>query len=123
MTIALWCVLIAGLLPYAATLLAKSKSGFDNANPREWLARQDGFRSRANAAQLNGFESFPLFAAAVVIAQYLQAPQHTLNTLAVSFVAARVLFVLFYVVNKPALRSLVWFIGIGCCVAIFVVAA
>jgi uncharacterized MAPEG superfamily protein len=123
MTIALWCVLAAGLLPYAATMLAKSKSGFDNHNPREWLERQDGFRRRANWAQLNSFESFPLFAAAVLIAQYLKAPQHTLNALALGFVAARILFIVFYVTDRPALRSLVWFVGIGCCVAIFVTAA
>jgi uncharacterized MAPEG superfamily protein len=123
MTTALWCVLAAGLLPYVATMLAKSKSGFDNRRPRDWLHAQDGFRRRANAAQLNSFESFPLFAAAVLIAQYLKAPQHTLNVLALGFVAARILFMVFYVADKPALRSLVWFVGIGCCVGIFVVAA
>ena len=40
--------------------------------------------------QLNGFEAFPLFAAAVIVAQILQAPQARIDILALVFVAARV---------------------------------
>jgi uncharacterized MAPEG superfamily protein len=123
MSIAFWCVLTAGLLPYVATMIAKSRPGFDNANPRGWLQEQDGFRHRANSAQLNSFEAFPLFAAAVVIASILHTPQHTLDTLAVGFVIARGLYIVCYVVGLAALRSVVWFAGMACCVAIFVAAS
>ena len=119
MTLPLWCVLIAGLMPYAATLIAKSRRDFDNANPRPWLARQEGFRARAHAAQLNSFEAFPLFAAAVVIADLRGADQAPLNLLALGFIAARVLYIAFYIANLPLLRSLVWFLAIGCAVAMF----
>ena len=123
MTVALWCVLVAGILPYVATLIAKSgREGFDNRDPRSWLARQEGFRKRANAAQLNAFEAFPLFAAAVIIAQVLNGPQSLVNTLALVFVAARVLHLVFYLANQATLRSLVWFVGFGSVIAIFVVA-
>ena len=75
MTTAYWCVLIAGLLPYVATLTAKiGGEKFDNRDPREWLNRQSGHRQRANAAQLNSFEAFPLFAAAVVVAHMKLPP-------------------------------------------------
>ena len=121
MTIALWCVLVAGLLPYVATLTAKSRRGFDNANPREWLARQDGFRARAHAAQLNSFESFPLFAAAVIIADLRGAEQNPINLLALGFIAARVLFIIFYIANLHVLRSLIWFVAMACTVAMFFV--
>jgi uncharacterized MAPEG superfamily protein len=123
MTIALWCVLAAGLLPYLATLIAKSRPGFDNANPRGWLQGQDGFRQRANSAQLNSFEAFPFFAAAVIIASFLHTQHHTLDTLAVGFVVARVLYIVCYVANLAALRSVVWFAGLACCVAIYIAAA
>jgi uncharacterized MAPEG superfamily protein len=123
MTIALWCVLAAGLLPYFATLIAKSRRGFDNANPRAWLQNQQGFRQRANAAQLNGFEAFPLFAAAVIIATYRQAPQGALDLLAAGFVTARLLYIVCYVGNLAALRSVVWFAGLFCCVGLFIAAA
>jgi uncharacterized MAPEG superfamily protein len=123
MTIALWCVLMAGLLPYLATMIAKSRRGFDNANPRSWLQGQDGFRQRANSAQLNSFEAFPYFAAAVIIASFLHTRQHTLDALAVGFVVARVLYIVCYVANLAALRSVVWFAGLACCIAIYIAAA
>ena len=123
MTIALWCVLVAGILPYVATLIAKSgREGFDNRDPRSWLAKQEGFRKRANAAQLNAFEAFPFFAAAVIIAHLLNGPQSLVNTLALVFIGARVLHLTFYLANQATLRSLAWFVGFGSIIAIFVVA-
>jgi len=47
MTTALWCLMIAALLPIVCTGIAKwGFKGFDNNRPREWLARQDGWRAR-----------------------------------------------------------------------------
>lgn len=123
MTTAYWCVLIAGLLPYVATLTAKSGARFDNARPREWLAQQTGYRSRANSAQQNSFEAFPLFAAAVIVAHLTGAPQPRVDLLAVVFVVARLAHLGFYLANLPTLRSLAWFAGIGSAVAIFVAGA
>ncbi len=121
MTLAFWCVLVAGLMPFVATLIAKSRRDFDNANPREWLARQQGFRARAHAAQLNSFEAFPLFAAAVVIAHVRGATPHTVELLALGFIAARALFIAFYIANLAPLRSLAWFVALGCSVGMFFV--
>lgn len=121
MTLPFWCVLIAGLLPFIATLTAKSRRDFDNADPRAWLARQEGFRARAHAAQLNSFEAFPLFAAAVVIAHVRGADQQSIGWLALTFVAARVLFLAFYLANLAPLRSLAWFVATGSAVAMFFV--
>lgn len=124
MTVAFWCVFVAGLLPYVATVTAKAgRRGFDNRDPRAWLAQQEGFRKRANNAQLNSFEAFPLFAAAVIIAHVTNGPQPLVDALALVFVAARVLYLAFYLANKSMLRSLVWFVGVATVVAIFLVAA
>jgi len=123
MTTALWCVLVAGLLPYAATLTAKGGARFDNRNPRAWLAGQTGWRARAHAAQLNAFEAFPLFAVAVLVAQQLHAPQGRVDALAVLFVAARVGYLVAYVSDRHVLRSVVWFAGITAAVAIFLAGA
>ena len=120
MSIALWSVLVAGLLPYLATAAAKwGFKNFDNNNPRSWLAKQDGFRARGNAAQNNSFEGFPLFASAVIIATIVKASPGALNTLAVVFIAARIGFLLCYLADKATLRSIFWFIGIASVVAIF----
>lgn len=121
MSAALWCVLAAGLLPYVATVIAKSDKSFNNADPRAWLARQSGFRQRANAAQANSFEVFPLFAAAVIIAQYLKAPQAQIDVLAFVFIGARVLYLLAYLADKATLRSLCWLAGLASVVGLFVI--
>jgi uncharacterized MAPEG superfamily protein len=123
MTTALWCVLVAGLLPYAATLTAKGGARFDNRNPRAWLALQTGWRARAHAAQQNGFEAFPLFAVAVLVAHELHAPQARVDLLALIFVAARVGYLVTYLADLHVLRSVVWFVGIGSAVAIFLAGA
>ena len=56
-TVAYWCLLAGALLPIVCAGIAKwgtmttpaNKGGFDNNNPRAWLARQTDWRARANA--------------------------------------------------------------------------
>jgi uncharacterized MAPEG superfamily protein len=124
MTVALWCVFVAGLLPYVATVIAKGgRQGFDNRSPRDWLARQEGYRARANAAQMNGFETFPFFAVAVIVAHVLNGPQPLVDTLALIFVAARIAYLICYLANLATLRTLVWGVGFASVIAIFIAAA
>jgi uncharacterized MAPEG superfamily protein len=124
MTIAFWCVLVAGFLPYFGTLTAKiGGERFDNSNPRDWLNAQSGFRKRANAAQHNSFEAFPSFAAAVIIAHIAGAPQGRIDLFAVVFILARLFYIAFYVADMATLRSLAWFVGIGSVVALFLAVA
>jgi len=124
MTIAFWCVLVAGFLPYFGTLTAKiGGERFDNSNPRDWLNAQSGFRKRANAAQHNSFEAFPFFAAAVIIAHVAGAPQGRIDLFAVVFILARLFYIAFYVADMATLRSLAWFAGIGSVVALFLAVA
>lgn len=115
-TVAYWCVLIACLLPLACAYLAKfqdlrrprSQGGFDNAEPRAWLARQAGWKARANAAQANSFEALPLFVAAVLIAHQVRAPQTRLDILAVLFVTLRIIYIAMYVAGLSTARSAFW---------------
>ena len=120
MTIAYFCVLVMGLLPIVAAGIAKKGfDNYDNALPREWLAKQTGFRARANAAQANLFESLPFFFAAVIIASISQVPQIRIDVLAVGFVIARIAYLACYVADWPTTRSIVWLIGLICIVALF----
>ncbi len=120
MTIAYACLLFMGLFPYVAAGIAKKGfESFDNSMPRQWLAQQTGFRARANAAQANLFESLPLFFAAVIIASINNAPQATIDLLAIGFVIARIAFLICYLANWPTTRSIVWVAGLICVIAIF----
>jgi uncharacterized MAPEG superfamily protein len=121
MKFSLWCIFIAGILPYISAGIAKSGfKDFDNNNPRAWLAQQTGFRARANAAQQNSFEAFPFFAVVVLIAYLLQAPANWVNLLAGLFVAARMGFIYCYVTDKASIRSICWTVGVICVIGIFV---
>ena len=120
MTIAYYCVLFMGLLPIVAAGIAKKGfDGYDNSAPREWLAKQTGFRARANAAQANLFESLPFFFAAVIIASIANAPQSRIDLLAIGFVICRIAYLICYIANWPTTRSIVWLFGIICVVAMF----
>lgn len=123
MTTAYWMVLVAGLMPYWPTAVSKWRKTYDNAMPRAGLETLSPQRQRAYWAQLNAFEAFPLFAAAVIIAHLAGAAQATVDGLAVAFVVLRVLYTLAYIYDRPTLRSLLWVAAVGCVVALFVAAA
>jgi uncharacterized MAPEG superfamily protein len=115
-TIAYWCVLVMALLPIVCTGIAKwgmfgvspKQGGYDNNNPRAWLAKQTDWRARANAAQSNTFEALPFFFAAVIIAHQLQARQTVLDILAFMFVVLRMAYILMYVADMAKTRSAIW---------------
>ncbi|MEL1263287.1 MAPEG family protein [Pseudoxanthomonas putridarboris] len=125
MSIAYWCILITALLPYLWVTIAKrSGERYNNRDPRGWQAKQTNPRShRAHAAQLNGFESFPIFVAGVLMAQAAGVAPHTIAILAVVFTLARVLHGVFYLANQHGLRSLVWFVAFANALALIVLAA
>ncbi|WP_269617870.1 MAPEG family protein [Zhongshania sp. BJYM1] len=123
MSIAFWCIFAAGMMPGVTSLFAKlgktDIGHFDNNHPREWLARVGGWRARAVAASQNGFEGFPLYAAAVIIAQFGGAEQGNVNMLALAYIGVRIVFTICYLQNWATLRSLVWVAGIGVILTLF----
>ena len=122
MATAYWCILIAALLPYVWITVAKaSGERYDNRDPRGWLARQQSPRTlRGNAAQLNAFEAFPAFAAAVLMAQLAGVDPARIGLLAISFVVFRVLHGLFYLMGQHRMRSLAWFAAFFCVIALMI---
>lgn len=127
MTIAIFTILLAALMPIVCAGIAKygmfSKhprdGGFDNRNPRDWLAKQEGYRKWANAAQQNCWEALPFFASAVIVNHILGGAGITANLLAVVFIVLRVMFVYLYVTGKQAIRSLVWVMALAVNIALF----
>lgn len=120
MNIAFLCVLLASLMPYVITLIAKvggARSGlkYDNRDPRGFLAQLQGWPQRAHSAQQNSWEALPVFAAAVLMASYAGVAEELLRLWALVFVAARVVYVLCYLFNLASLRSLVWAVGLFSC--------
>ena len=120
MQIAHTMVLIAALLPYATVGAAKATKGYDNANPRAWMAKLDGLPARAAAAHSNHFEAFAPFAAAVILAEISHASQSRIDALAVAFMAIRLAYTAAYLGNAASVRTLIWMAGLACVVWLFV---
>lgn len=127
MTFANYCIIVAALLPIVCAGIAKSPGfgkgrsagGYDNHEPRAWLAQLTGRQARANAAQSNSFEALPLFIAGVLAAQQMHAPQERVDLLALGFIAARIVYIALYVSDKASARSLTWFVGLAFSIALF----
>jgi uncharacterized MAPEG superfamily protein len=114
----IYLILIACLLPYVFTVIAKMAGGFraqDNQNPREFLSKTQGMAARANAVQQNSFEGLPLFIAAILSAQYMVVIDHSIiMTLGSAYIVLRIIYGLCYLFNWATLRSIVWFMALSC---------
>ena len=97
----------------------RSQGGYDNHDPRAWLAQQSGASARANAAQANSFEALPFFIGAVLVAHQLGAGQTVLDLLAVFYVLLRLFYIMMYVSDMPRARSAVWGVALLVNIAIF----
>lgn len=119
MSLPFWCVFISALLIFLAKApLARAmnkEGGYDNHHSRAQQARLTGFGARALAAHQNSFEIFPLFAAGVLMAQVAQAQGVLIDALAVTFVLSRVFYLICYWADLHWQRSLIWAVGLLCC--------
>lgn len=126
LTVAYWTVLVAALLPFGCAGLAKggafgtprSQGGFDNHDPRAWLARQGGWRARANAAQANSFEALPFYIVAVIIAHQHGAFQTRLDLLCFLYIVLRLMYILFYLADMASARSATWMLALAVNIAL-----
>jgi uncharacterized MAPEG superfamily protein len=121
MTVAEWCVFGAVLL-YLLTIAPFKVTGprrFDNSKPRDPVFFSDPLRARALGAHLNGIETFPFFAAAVLLAEFRLGPLRLIDELAVLFLIVRIAYVFTYLGNRPTLRTILWNIGFAINAGIF----
>lgn len=109
------CLLALGLMPIVCAGVAKwGFKNYDNNNPRRWLQEQEGFRARANSAQANCFEAFPLFSVSVACAVYAGTSVQLVSAVTVIYLALRVLYVVLYLANLATMRTSVWCAALVC---------
>ncbi|MDB4002170.1 MAPEG family protein [Oceanospirillaceae bacterium] len=116
MSIALWCLFIAGLLHVLSKTPLfraqhKSPEGYDNNNPREQQASLSGLGKRALAAHQNQIESFPLFATGILVATATGIVSSAIDYLAIAYIVARVAYIFYYLNDRATLRTIVWGVG------------
>jgi uncharacterized MAPEG superfamily protein len=128
MTLPLWTLLVASLLPYVwaavGNLHRKREFGeLDNDQPRLQQAQQRGVGARANAASQNAFEALGMYAPAVLVAHLLAPTSELSALLALGWVAFRVAHGVCYVADKSSARSACFALATACSVFLYLVAA
>jgi uncharacterized MAPEG superfamily protein len=101
-------------LPYLVVSYGRLTSNFDYNAPRAMFDRLPDYAKRATWAHQNSFEVFMLFAAASLMLFTTAKGTEYTNLVILAFLASRVTFSLFYILNVPILRSLSWAVSMGC---------
>tara|TARA_B100000945_G_C20251152_1_gene534590 strand:- start:273 stop:647 length:375 start_codon:yes stop_codon:yes gene_type:complete len=115
MTIGYVCLLICMLLPIFWAGVSKygySNVNYDNESPRGHLSSLSGKAKNAYNAEQNCYETFPAFAAAVIIAHQIGSDQSMIDILCMLFLLMRILHGYFYIASKGSLRSIVFVVGL-----------
>jgi uncharacterized MAPEG superfamily protein len=105
-SIALAAVLI--YLPFLVVGYGRFSVGYDKSSPRAMLAKLPAYAQRAAWAHENAFESMILYAPAALMA-YVTGQESSLALGAVAaYLGARSLYPVFYILDIPLLRSLMF---------------
>ena len=109
-----WAVLLAAVQLVLYAVPANLQLGPDyTAGPRDERRDLGGIAGRLHRAFLNHVEGLVLFTGAVVVVVVGHASGPATEAGAVTYLAARVLYVPAYVSGIPYLRSAIWAVGFG----------
>lgn len=128
MTIPLWCLLVAMILPYIWLPISVSarKEQFGNADnkaPRVQVAKLEGKGGRAYAAHQNALEALAVFVPAVLTAHVAKADPMLSTVLAAAWVVCRVLHGVFYIADIDKARSGMFALAFLAAIGQFVISA
>ncbi|MBW4614550.1 MAG: MAPEG family protein [Desmonostoc vinosum HA7617-LM4] len=98
-------------LPFLVVAYARLLVGYDISAPRAIFDQLPPYAQRATWAHQNSFEVFMIFAAAALMAYVTGVNSSVGVVAAIAFVVARLLYSIFYILNIPLLRSLMFAIG------------
>lgn len=121
--ILLYCIVAAAALIYLPFLVVASgrvQVGYDLSAPRAMFDKLPPYAQRATWAHQNSFEAFMIFTAAALMA-YVTGQNSSLAVgAAIAFLIARSLYSVFYILDIPLARSLMYAIGSACSATLFV---
>ena len=106
-------------LPFLVVGFARVQTGYDIASPRAMFDKLPPYAQRATWAHQNAFEAFMIFAAAAFMAYVTNVNSNLAAWAAIAFVVARLLYPVFYILNIPIARSLMFGIGSLCDATLF----
>ncbi len=123
-TILLYSVAIAALLiylPFFVVGYGRLKAGYNSSAPRAQFDQLPPYAQRATWAHQNAFESFMIFAAAALMAYVTQQTSSLVAIAALAYLAARSLYPIFYILDVPWARSMMFGVGNLGIITLFVI--
>ncbi|MGB3535784.1 MAG: MAPEG family protein [Microcoleaceae cyanobacterium] len=108
-------------LPFLVVGFARLQVGYDTQAPRAMFDRLPAYAQRATWAHQNAFETFMPFTAAALMAYVTGQTSQLVVGSAIAFVVARAFYPIFYILNVPLARSLMFGIGSISTVILFAV--
>ncbi|BAZ24343.1 hypothetical protein NIES4073_52380 [Kalymmatonema gypsitolerans NIES-4073] len=98
-------------LPFLVVGYARARVGYDMSAPRAMFDKLPAYAQRATWAHQNSFEAFMIFAAAALMAYVTGVNSPLAIGAVIAFLVARLLYSIFYILNIPVLRSLMFAVG------------
>ncbi len=108
------CIVLGAMLVYAPFLVVaygRVKVGYDLGAPRALFEKLPDYAKRATWAHQNSFETFILFATASFMAYLTEQDSVLAIGAAVAFVIGRLFYSIFYILDVPIGRSLMFVIS------------
>lgn len=112
--ILLFSIVGAVILTYAPFLVVawgRLKSGYDQSAPRAMFDKLPDYAQRATWAHQNSFEALTVYGLAALMAYSTGVTSDWAKIAAIAFLIARFLYSVFYIINFPIGRSLMFAIG------------
>lgn len=98
-------------LPFLVVGFSRVQVGYDISAPRAMFEKLPPYAQRATWAHQNSFEAFMIFTASALMAYVTNVDSNMAATAAIAFLAARLFYSVFYILNIPIARSLMFGIG------------
>lgn len=112
--ILLYSIIGAVILTYAPFLVVawgRLKSGYDQSAPRAMFEQLPDYGKRATWAHQNSFEALTIYGLAALMAYTTGVKSDWAAIAAIAWMIARLLYSVFYILNIPIGRSLMFAVG------------
>ena len=106
-------------LPFLVVGWGRLQTGYDQAAPRAMFDKLPAYAQRATWAHQNSFEALSIYGLAALMAYATGVESDWARIAAIAFIVARLLYSVFYILNVPYLRSLMFAIGSLCAWTLF----
>ena len=100
--------------PFLVVAWGRLQNGYDQSAPRAMFDKLPDYAKRATWAHQNSFEALTIYGLAALMAYATGVNSDWAKVVAIAFLVARALYSIFYIVNFPIGRSLMFAIGSVC---------